>query len=212
MPRHLLFDLDGTRTDPRLGITTCIRRALDGMGVPSPAQLDDWIGPPLYDSFLDYLGSAGPAREALERYRERFGRVGLYENELYPGIDETLAKLRSGGAILYVVTSKPHVYAVPIVEHFGLARHFRRVYGSELDGTRGDKAALIRYVLDQEGIAAGDAAMIGDRRHDVAGARANGVRSIGVTWGYGGRQELDEAGADLICDGIPDLPSLFAPR
>lgn len=203
----LFFDLDGTLTDPRPGITTSIRRALERMDVPppTPAELNGWIGPPLYESFFEYLGSAALAGEALERYRDRFGRTGMYENDVYPGIPDALAGLARHADGMYVVTSKPSVYAQPIIEHFDLERYFRRVYGSELDGTRGDKTALIRHVLTEEGIPAERATMVGDRRHDIVGARENGVRAVGVTWGYGSRRELEAAGAEGICDEVGAL-------
>lgn len=208
MRRKVFFDLDGTLTDPRVGIIACISSALEAMviDVPTQRELDGWIGPPLFDSFFDFLGSRSLATEALERYRDRFSRVGMYENELYPAIDEMLAGLKAEIDAMFVVTSKPRVYAQAIVEHFRLEPYFDAVYGSELDGSLTDKSELIGHVLRSESIAAGDATMIGDRRHDILGARANSIRSVGVLWGYGTRQELEEAGAHSLCESVAELP------
>ena len=199
---HVLIDLDGTLTYPREGITTCIQHALRSLGqsVPPKADLERYIGPPLQASLLELLGSESLAREALALYRERFGRTGLYENEIYPGIRECLDRISTEVDSMCVVTSKPTVYATRIVAHFKLDSYFRVVYGSELDGTRTDKVDLLAHVLDAEGLDPGDAIMIGDRRHDIDGARAHGVFSIGVLWGYGDRRELSDAGADALCD------------
>lgn len=211
MRRTALFDLDGTLTDPRVGITACVARALEAMGVvvPSQQELDTWIGPPLYDSFFDYLRSRSLAEEALQHYRDRFSRVGMYENERYPGIDEMLGSVATQVESMFVVTSKPRVYANTIVQHFGLEAFFDGVYGSEFDGSLTDKSELIAHVLRSESIAADDATMIGDRRHDIVGAHSNSVRSIGVLWGYGSRQELEDAGAHQICEAVLELPQLL---
>jgi len=195
----LLFDLDGTLTDPFVGITACIRHALTALGRPAPPadQLRWCIGPPLRDSLATLLGAdhAHKADEALAVYRERFGRVGLFENQAYPGIREALAGLQERGHVLRVATSKPAVFARRIIEHFDLARYFTSVDGCELDGTRGDKRSLIAYILREYGLTPGETLMIGDREHDVIGARENGVAAIGVLWGFGSREELEAAGA-----------------
>ncbi len=213
MLRAALFDLDGTLTDPGTGINACIRHALDaiGMPVPSTAELRAWIGPPLLDSFRDHLGSRSLADDALRRYRDRYSRIGMFENEPYPGIDEALATIASRIDVMLVVTSKPRVFASTIVEHFGLDRYFAGVYGSELDGSLTDKRELIGQALRSESLAAEAAVMIGDRRHDVVGAQANSVASIGVLWGYGSRRELEAAGAGRMCSSVAALPRcLFA--
>ena len=198
---NLLFDLDGTLTDPFQGITNCIIHALAAMGRPSPTADDlRWcIGPPLKKSFFMLLNSEDDqlAEEALAKYRERFGTIGIFENELYPDIHQALDDLARIGHKLFVATSKPLTYAEKIVEHFGLATYFQRVYGSELDGTRSDKATLISYILQQEAIALSNAVMIGDRKHDIIGAKANGIASVGVLWGYGTKDELDHSDADI---------------
>ncbi len=211
MRQVAFFDLDGTLTDPKAGITCCIAYALDKMGkaVPSVKELEEWIGPPLFDSFHGHLGSKALAADALRLYRDRFSRVGMYENEIYADVESVLEKVSRNCDAMFVVTSKPRVFAEPIVQHFGIAPFFERVYGSELDGTLADKGELIAHVMRNESIRASRITMIGDRQHDIAGARANGVRSIGALWGYGSRHELEDAGADVICQSIVDLPPLL---
>jgi len=200
-PMHLLFDLDGTLTNPQLGITACIRHAFQQLGQPVPdaAALTDWIGPPLRESFEVALDCPERAVEAVGLYRDRFATVGLYENEVYPGIPEMLAELARSPHVAWVCTSKPQVFAQKIVEHFELASLLGGIYGSELNGDRAQKADLIAYLLQREKIAATEAIMIGDRRHDIHGAKQNGLQAIGVTWGFGSDTELTAAGADELC-------------
>lgn len=202
----LCLDLDGTLTDPREGIVRSLAHAFAvlGAGVPGDARLARCIGPPLEDSFADLLPDPTPARvaAAIEHYRERFDRVGWRENRVYAGVPEFLAALRARGVRALIVTSKPRVAAVRIARHFGFGSALDAIYGAELDGTRGRKPELLAHVLAQEGVEPGRAVMLGDRRHDVEGARANGVRSLGVTWGYGDRAELEAAGATWICDDL----------
>jgi phosphoglycolate phosphatase len=206
---NLLFDLDGTLTDPREGIVGSLRYALGELGVPAPSddELSRWIGPPLHESFRFALGAkrATSLPRALELYRERFASVGMFENKVYPGIPEALAALGAAGWRLWVVTSKPSVFAAPILEHFALTRYFVGVYGAELSGERSDKGELIAHVLRSEGLLAAQTAMIGDRKHDIVGARRNGVRALGVLWGYGTRDELAGAGADGVYENVADL-------
>ncbi len=206
------IDLDGTLTNPELGITRCIRHALAELGrdVADDVDLRWCIGPPLQDSLERLLGNKQDAERALARYRERFGEIGLFENGVYDGIPEALAALRSAGDRLFVATSKPRVYAERIIDHFGLAPHFDSVFGSELDGTRTDKSDLLGWIIAQNNLAASETIMIGDRRHDIAGARHNGVRSIGVLYGFGGRDELVAAGADRLCAQPDDLAGVVA--
>lgn len=198
----VLFDLDGTLTDPFAGITRSIQHALAALGavVPPAEELGWCIGPPLWDSFAVLLNSSDKELldQAVALYRERYTVTGLYENELISGIAPLTRKLSEAGFSLYVATSKPHAYAGKIVEHFGLMPDFIRVYGSELDGTRSAKAELIAYLLAEEGREAGQCVMIGDRKHDLIGANANGLRSIGVLWGYGSREELEAEKPALI--------------
>lgn len=212
--RAVLFDLDGTLTDPRVGITGCIRHALSALGrtPPDPDELLWCIGPPLTGNFARLLGTDDPdlVARAVELYRERFGTVGLYENALYPGIPEALAAVRAAGWATYVATSKPRVFARRIVEHFGLVALFDGVYGSELDGTRVDKGDLIAHALREERLAATRTVMVGDREHDAIGARRCGLRVIGVSYGYGTEAELRAHGAELIAPAPAAIPTLLA--
>jgi phosphoglycolate phosphatase len=196
---NLLFDLDGTLTDSFRGITNCISHALVKLGRPSPPResLRWCIGPPLKNSFVKLLASDCDklAEEALVLYRERYGAIGLFENQVYEDIPEVLDALIEAGHTLYVATAKPAVHASRIIDHFGLRRCFKGVYGSELDGTRSDKTSLISHVLQSASIDSSDTLMIGDRKHDIIGARANGLRGFGVLWGYGSKEELVASGA-----------------
>jgi phosphoglycolate phosphatase len=207
--RALLFDLDGTLTDPREGITRSIAYALECVGVepPPPHDLMFAIGPPLRDSLAQLLGtdSRETVEKALAHYRERFADVGLFENRPYDGIAEALDTIAASGALLVVATSKPRLYARRIVEHFALGAHFSHVHGSELDGTREDKRELIAHILDHHGIEAGDAVMIGDRGVDMGAARHHGVTAMGALWGYGSREELEAHGAQHLCASPREL-------
>jgi phosphoglycolate phosphatase len=216
----IFFDLDGTLTDPRIGITRSIQHALAALGRPVPAEAELlWcIGPPLITSFRAMLGDEVLAQRAVALYRERFSDVGLYENILYDGIHELLTALKAAGPRLFVATSKAHVFATRIIEHFGLAGYFEHVYGPELDGTRGEKTELLHYALTQRGLAGPRTVMIGDRSFDIIGARNNGMTPIGVLYGYGSAAELQEAGAKLVCatpravgDAIARLPASPVP-
>ena len=175
---------------------------------PADRELERFIGPPLHETFAALLGPGGGHRvnEAITHYRERFASTGMFENAVYPGIREALAQLRDAGATLYVATSKPGKFAVPIIEHFDLADFFHSIHGSELDGTRSNKGELIAHLLKTESLPPGATTMVGDRMHDVVGARANGVLTVGVLWGYGSHEELAAAGADVLC---PE-PSMLA--
>jgi len=207
----LFFDLDGTLTDPKPGITGSIQYALEKLGrpVPSQGELTWCIGPPLRASFVALLGGEELADRAVALYRERFGDVGLFENSLYPDIPAVLATLARPPRRLFVATSKPHVFASRIIEHFGLAGYFEHVFGSELDGTRVHKGDLLAYALTETGVDPSQALMIGDRSHDVLGARANGMEAVGVTYGYGNPEELIEAGASCLCGSPGALPQVI---
>ncbi len=201
---NVLFDLDGTLTDPREGILACFKHALRALQLDWPAdpELEGFIGPPLWESFSTLIGASDDAKvaRAVALYRERFASSGMFENSLYPGIADALAMLEEDGARLYVATSKPRVFAEPIVEYFGLRRFFLSVHGSELDGSYVDKSELIAKVLRSESLTPDETVMIGDRAHDVIGAKANGVFSVGALWGFGLRDELVSAGVDLLCE------------
>jgi phosphoglycolate phosphatase len=199
----LLFDLDGTLTDPRPGIVGSIRFALDQLGSPCPSDeaLAAFIGPPLRATFATLLETTDASRveAAMDLYRQRFAGSGLFENHVYAGVAGMLEQAGEMATAMFVATSKPAVYAERIVQHFGLDHHFEKVYGPELDGRREDKVELVAHLLASEGVAADAAMMVGDRADDVRSAKANGVGSIGVLWGYGSEQELLEAGADVLC-------------
>jgi phosphoglycolate phosphatase len=204
--KNVLFDLDGTLTDPFEGIAASIQHAMKMMGavpacvrVPEDA-LRSAIGPPLRKTFATLLATADSTRieAALHHYRERYSTVGLFENRVYPDVPEMLAQLNALGGRLFVATSKPTIYAQRIIDRFDLAQYFIRVYGSELDGTRDNKTDLVRFILDAESISAVSAVMIGDRSQDVLGAKTNGMASVGAAWGYGSEPELRNAGADTI--------------
>jgi phosphoglycolate phosphatase len=203
----ICFDLDGTLSDPKLGITRSIQHALRGLGRPVPTADDlTWcIGPPLLGSFKKLLGSRKEAENALLLYRERFTETGIYENELYPGIAAALSGLKSSGRRMLVTTSKPKAFADRIIEHFGLSPYFEAIYGSEFDGTRSDKSELLGWVVAQERLSPAKTVMVGDRSHDVAGGRKNRMATLGVLYGYGTMAELLEAGADDLCQSPTDL-------
>ena len=206
MTAHIYFDLDGTLTDPYEGITRCILYALDALGFPHPDDeyLHSCIGPPLYDTFPEMVGDALTLR-AIDLYRERFSEVGWQENQPYEGIHDALEEIRAAGHTLYVATSKPRVHAKRIVEHFGMSQFINDVYGCELDGTRSNKVDLLEYAIAEN---PGPVArvMIGDRKHDLIGALANGMQPVGVTYGFGSLEELQGAGALEIAATPACLP------
>jgi phosphoglycolate phosphatase len=210
--RAVLFDLDGTLTDPKPGITRCIQHALAGLGEAVPAE-DDlvWcIGPPLQESFPKLLKTADAIRvgQAIELYRARFSTVGLFENALYyPGIPEALRDLRSRGYRTYMATSKPRVFALRIADHFQLSALFEAIHGSELDGTRVDKGELIAHVLHSERVEASRAVMVGDREHDMVGAGKHGLGCLGVTYGYGTAEDLTGHGAHRLAASPAEIVS-----
>ena len=198
-----LVDMDGTITDPRQGMLTCMRFALAEVGCECPPddEIVRHIGPPLRDALRAILGTAHGARAefALERFRHRYMEGGILENSVYPGIPDALADLRRRRVRVLLATSKPIAYATQILRNTRLAEYFDGVYGSELDGTRADKGKLIAYILERESLDRSATSMVGDRAQDILGARANGIASIGVLWGYGSREELVDAGASVLC-------------
>jgi phosphoglycolate phosphatase len=210
---NLLLDLDGTLTDPFPGITRCIAFALRELDLPVPddAALCQWIGPPLKQSFERYfkLQGGGDAERAVSLYRERFSRVGLFENSVYEGIPDLLQTLDKNSVQLILATSKPLVYARRIIRHFGFDSWFKALYGSELDGQRTDKTQLLRYILEQERISACDCIMVGDREFDMFAAQAHGMGAIGALWGYGSSVELLQAGADMLASSPAELGKLL---
>ncbi|WP_461809731.1 HAD family hydrolase [Faecalimonas sp.] len=211
--QYILFDLDGTLTDSQLGITTCVAYALEDFGIYTEnlGELKKFIGPPLKESFMKYYNLTDEEGDkAVEKYRERFAMTGLYENEVYEGIPLLLEKLKTQGKTLLVATSKPTVYSEKILEHFGLNKYFRFVAGSELDGTRVNKAEVIQYALEKNDITdLKNVVMIGDKEHDMIGAKVCGVDSIGVLYGFGDRDELEKQGATYIAETVNDLEKIL---
>ncbi len=210
----LLFDLDGTLTDPRPGIVRCMKYALDKIGAPCPPDdvLASFIGPSLRGTFATLLDTSdrGLVERALALYREEYGDAGLFENHVYDGVARMLDHVRHITSALFVATLKPKAYADRIVHHLGLDRYFAGVYGPELEGRFDDKIDLLAHLLTTEGISAERAIMIGDRAGDIVAARANRVRSIGVLWGYGSESELADAGADGLCASPSELASCLS--
>ena len=209
MISYLLFDLDGTLTNPQEGITKCVQHALKAFQIDEPdlEKLIPFIGPPLIQSFMDFYGfTEDQARQAVAVYRERFGTVGLFENFPYPGIQEMLKQLQAQGKILAVASSKPGIYVHRILEKFELAQYFQVIEGSNLDGTRVDKKEVIAEVLAQLGNPSSDQLlMIGDRKFDVIGAREMGFGCVGVRFGFAAPGELEESGALYIAETVDDL-------
>lgn len=209
---YLLFDLDGTLTDPKVGITTCVQYALKTFGIDEPDldKLEPFIGPPLLDSFKEFYGfDDEKAQAAIEKYRERFRDKGIFENEIYRGVPEMLKKLKQRGLHLGVASSKPTVFVEKILEHFRIKDYFEVVVGSELDGTRSDKAEVVlealRRFFPNGRVQKHKVFMIGDRKFDVIGAKNVGVESVAVSYGYGDMEELMQAHADYIVRSVEEL-------
>jgi phosphoglycolate phosphatase len=211
----VLFDLDGTLTDPKVGITRGVQVALASAGieVEDPDTLVDYIGPPIHDALVEHHGvAAADIDPAVAEYRRYYREQGMFENALYDGVGALLGALAGAGAVLAVATSKPQEVAVAILEHFEIADWFAFVGGASLDGTRRAKADVIDHTLTSLGVAAGDrraTVIVGDRQHDVVGAKTAGISSIGVRWGYAPTGELEAAGADEIVDSIDELRTVL---
>ncbi len=212
MKKYLLFDLDGTLTDPKVGITTCVQYALASFGIEEPDldKLTPFIGPPLRDSFMRFYDfDEEQAEQAVAKYRERFQDVGIFENEVYEGIPHMLRILQSKGLYLAVASSKPQVYVERILEHFDLKKYFKVIVGSELDGTRESKDEVVQEALNRlfayKPIQRDQVYMIGDRCFDIEGAKAQMVESVGVTYGFGDMEELKAAKADYIVRSVAEL-------
>ena len=203
----ILFDLDGTLTDPMVGITKSVQYALKKYGIIEEDlwNLTKFIGPPLSQSFRNFYGfSEEESHRAVEYYREYFAPTGKFENVVYDGIPEMLAALKEAGFVLAVATSKPEVFAKEILEHFNLNRYFDFIGGALLHG-RTDKAEVVSYVLENLKADKETTVMIGDREHDILGAAKNGLNSIGVLYGYGDKPEHEAAGADYIVETVAEL-------
>lgn len=209
----ILFDLDGTLTDPQEGITNCVKYALESVGVSETdySRLLKFIGPPLVDSFMDLYGfGREDALVLVEKYRERFSVQGIFENKLYPGVPRMLAELKSAGKVIALATSKPRVFADRIAEHYNIAKYFDILSGSELNGTNNYKHEVINSILERlNNPDKSRIVMVGDRRQDVDGAKKCGIASIGVRFGYAEQGELESAGADFIVDDIMSLTELL---
>lgn len=214
MKNIFLFDLDGTLTDPGMGITNSVAYALAqyGIQVEDRTVLYPFIGPPLRESFMKFYGfSEEKAEEAVWKYREYFSDKGLFENEVYLGIKEMLGGLKNAGARLFVATSKPTGYSKQILDHFELSEYFEDIQGSTMDGSREKKADVIAYLLNVNHIQEKEEViMIGDRRLDIDGAKENGLDSCGVLYGYGSWDELEEAQADYIAENVEELGKILA--
>lgn len=209
---HVLFDLDGTLLDPKPGILGSIQYALRRLGAPVP-PVDEiaWaIGPPLRTTFPKLLDRDDQTEEAVALYRENYRNGAMFDALVYSGIPEALATLSSLDCRLIIATAKPHVFARPILQHFGLDTRFIAIHGPELDGTRDNKADLIAHIVREHGIDASRAIMIGDREHDMLAAGRNNMRGIGVTWGYGSPGELTSAGAAVLCEAPAGLVGTLA--
>jgi phosphoglycolate phosphatase len=209
MISNIFFDLDGTLTDSKEGIIKCFDYALEKLGYPAPKgfNINDCLGPPLRVSFRRLLNSNDEIliERAVATYRERFSTIGLFENKVYPGIPELLSALHEKSLKLYVVTTKPKVFAGRIVEHFGLTHQFEAIYGTELNGRFDNKADLIEFILQNRKLSAEETVMIGDKREDITAGKANRTKTIGVTYGYGNRREIMDAAPDDICDSPQEI-------
>jgi len=198
---HVLFDLDGTLTDPQQGFVSSVQFALSKLKIEfdPKTKFEAYIGPPLHDTFEILCEGKHSVDDAISFYRERYAETGLLENTIYEGITECLEQVRGTAESILVATSKPGIYAKKIIEHFELNPYFDEVFGSNLDGTLSDKTELIAHVLKTRGISPQNAVMIGDRRFDMIGAKNHGMKALGVLWGFGSEDELKNAGADEIC-------------
>ena len=206
MKKAIIFDLDGTLTDSGEGIMNCAKLALEhyGLPIPSEAELRTFVGPPLHDSFIRFGVPAQEADNAIKIYRSRYIPIGKFENHPYEGIQDTLEKLKALGHTLYVATSKPETMSVEILEHFDLAKYFDIIAGASFDRSRSSKEDVIAYLLNQ----CGDydrKIMVGDTAFDVIGAKAHGIPTVGVAWGYGKVEDMENAGAISIAHTMDEL-------
>ena len=208
--KSILFDLDGTLTDSGEGIMNCAKLALEhyGLPIPSEAELRTFVGPPLHESFIRFGVPAEEADNAIKIYRSRYIPIGKFENHPYEGIREVLEKLIAHGHKLYVATSKPEKMSIEILEHFDMAKYFTIICGATMDTSRSSKADVIAYLLEQTGRRS-ETVMVGDTAFDVIGAKAHGIPTIGVAWGYGKVEDMENAGAVSIARTMDDLYELL---
>lgn len=209
--KAIFFDLDGTLTNPELGITSCIQYAADFYGVKTKREdLVKYIGPPLADSFMELLDcDRTKAEEAVAKYRERFSPIGLYENEIYPGVVETLDKLKEMGYILCTASSKPQKFVDTILEHFDIKKYFDFVGGATMDGKISKKEDVIKHVLSQTGFKPAQVLMVGDRMFDLEGAAEFGMDAVGVLYGFGSREELSSYKNIALIENIGELINIL---
>ena len=206
MKKTILFDLDGTLTDSGEGIINCVIYALEKFGLPVPER-DDlryFVGPPLHESFIKQGVPAERAEEAVAVYRERYVPTGMFENTPYPGVRELLEALKAEGYTLFVASSKPEWMCVEILKHFDLAKYFDQICGATMDTSRTNKDAVIAYLLDLN-VRSDRTIMVGDTKFDVLGAKAHGIPTVGVSWGYGSVEEMEKAGAVAIAYTMEEL-------
>ncbi len=212
----ILFDLDGTISDPGIGITNSVAYALEkfNIKVKERTELYKFIGPPLQDSFAQFYGfNEKECENAITYYREYFKERGLYENELYDGMEQLLKDIRNAGKKVILATSKPEKFAVEILKYFKIEQYFDTIAGATMDSSRSKKADVIAYALKESGIEdLSSVVMVGDREHDIFGAKENGIASIGVLYGYGDREELQNAGALHIVETVDELKDLLLPN
>ena len=210
---YILMDLDGTLTNSKEGITKCLQYALDyfGVTVNDLSTLEKYIGPPLEQTFREGFGFGKEQAEvAIEKYRERFVPIGMYENKLYAGMEEALQRLKESGKVLIVATSKPEKFAVTILKHFGIDGYFDDICGANPETNRNKKEEVIRYALEKHELTdLSDVLMVGDRKYGVEGARECGVSCMGVLYGFGNREELEEAGAEYIAETVEDMVQIL---
>jgi phosphoglycolate phosphatase len=208
--KAVFFDLDGTLTDSGEGIINCAILALEHFGLPIPSReaLRVFVGPPLDQSFINHGVPADKTEEAIRVYRSRYTTIGKFENFPYPGVEGLLQKLKNAGCRLFVATSKPEGMSVEILEKFQLAHYFEKICGATLDGSRSHKADVIAYLLGQvDGVE--NVVMVGDTAFDVIGAKAHGIPTIGVSWGYGKVSDMENAGAVSIAHSMEELYDLI---
>lgn len=212
MFEYILFDLDGTLTDPKEGITKCVQYALASVGIEEPNldKLEPFIGPPLHESFMEFYGfDRETAMRLVDKYRERFTDIGIFENNIYPGIADMLKALKEAGCRISIASSKPTELVERILVHFDIFKYFDYVVGSNMDGTRTKKEEVVEEALRRLQPDKKKTAMVGDRKFDIEGARAFGLTGIGVSFGYAQGNELTEAGADYIVDTVEELQELL---
>ena len=210
MKKAIFFDLDGTLTDSGEGIINCAAMTLERFGLPVPSrqEMGVFVGPPLDKTFIEFGVPADRTDEAIRIFRSRYVTVGKFENFPYPGIPELLQNLKNAGHRLFVATSKPEVTALEVLEHFQLSQYFEFICGATLDGTRSHKEDVLRYLLTQvDGVE--NTVMVGDTKYDVIGAKHHNIPAIGVAWGYGKVQDMQDAGAVAIAQTVADLEKML---